>query len=70
MGAKTRKLKCPICFHTLKFLWDRTSKLETSKNGNEYWKHQYEEKAFYCKYCDVIFPLDLQQNVNDLKELI
>lgn len=62
--------KCPICFHAFKFLFERKSKLETSKNGKEYWKHYYEKRALYCKRCEVIFPLDLQQSVDDLKNLI
>ncbi len=63
-------LKCPICFHALKFLFDRSSKLEVSKNGKEYWKHYYTNRALYCKYCDVVYPLDLQQHVEDLANLI
>lgn len=64
------ELKCPICFHALKFLWERTSKLVTSKNEKEYWRHYETHRALYCKYCDVIYPLDLQQHVDDLKNLI
>ena len=70
--ANLESMKCPICFHTLKFLFERTSELVTSKNGKEYWKHGYEAKARYCKkkYCDIVYPLDLQQNVDDLTNLI
>lgn len=63
-------LKCMFCFHALKYLWERVSKLVTSKNGKKYWRHYYEKRALYCKRCNLLFPLDLQQHVNDLKNLI
>jgi uncharacterized protein YbaR (Trm112 family) len=68
--VETKAKKCPICFHALKFLSERNSKLETSKNGKEYWKHYYENRALYCKRCDVVYPLDLQESVDELKNLI
>ena len=64
------KIKCPICMHMLKYLYERTHVMKKSKKGTMYKVHKYIPHALWCKKCEVVYPLDLQQKVDDLTELI
>jgi len=63
-------MRCNSCQHVLKYLYERSNEIVTSKKGKEYRKHSYKERALYCKRCDVVYPLNLEQKMDNLKKLI
>lgn len=67
--------KCPTCkdaLHNrprvLSYLYQRKYGMKTiSKNGNEYDKHSYLKRAYYCEYCKTVF-VRKDQKVKILEE--